>query len=188
MVGCRPATEAFGHSSMPGRSEGARMTRRGDRRREHGRVAARRPAGHRQFFTFATDRRFALDSGAAAGRRHGRLRDVGHARRHGAATPCCSATPGPATATSPARPGAGHPAPGWWEGMVGPGRPIDTDRWFVVCANVLGGCQGSTGPASPHPVDGRPYGVALPGDHDPRHGAGPGPPRRPPRRRHAGTP
>ena len=43
-----------------------------------------------------------------------------------------------------------------------PGRPIDTDRWFVVCANVLGGCQGSTGPASPHPADGRPYGSRFP--------------------------
>jgi homoserine O-acetyltransferase len=46
--------------------------------------------------------------------------------------------------------------------MIGPGLPIDTDRWFVVCANVLGGCQGSTGPASPHPDDGRPYGSRFP--------------------------
>ena len=44
----------------------------------------------------------------------------------------------------------------------GPGKPIDTDRWFVVCANVLGGCQGSTGPASPHPDDGQPYGSRFP--------------------------
>ena len=56
----------------------------------------------------------------------------------------------------------GHPAPGWWEGAVGPGMAIDTDRWFVVCSNVLGGCQGSTGPASPHPVDGLPYGSRFP--------------------------
>ena len=46
--------------------------------------------------------------------------------------------------------------------MVGPGLPIDTDRYFVVCANVLGGCQGSTGPASLDPVAGRPYGSAFP--------------------------
>jgi homoserine O-acetyltransferase len=46
--------------------------------------------------------------------------------------------------------------------MVGPGKPIDTDKYFVVCANVLGGCQGSTGPASPHPDDGRPYGSRFP--------------------------
>ena len=52
--------------------------------------------------------------------------------------------------------------PGWWEEMVGPGKALDTDRWFVVCSNVLGGCQGSTGPASPHPDDGRPYGSRFP--------------------------
>jgi homoserine O-acetyltransferase len=46
--------------------------------------------------------------------------------------------------------------------MVGPGAPIDTDRYFVVCANVVGGCQGSTGPASAHPGDGRPYGSRFP--------------------------
>jgi homoserine O-acetyltransferase len=46
--------------------------------------------------------------------------------------------------------------------MVGPGKPIDTDRWFVVCTNVLGGCQGTTGPASPHPADGRPYASRFP--------------------------
>ena len=52
-------------------------------------------------------------------------------------------------------------APGWWEGMVGPGLPIDTNRWWVVCANVLGGCQGTTGPSSPAP-DGRPWGSRFP--------------------------
>ena len=52
--------------------------------------------------------------------------------------------------------------PGWWDAMVGPGKPIDTDRFFVVCANVLGGCYGSTGPASINPVTGKPYGLAFP--------------------------
>ena len=47
-------------------------------------------------------------------------------------------------------------------GLVGPGLAIDTDRWFVVCANVLGGCQGSTGPASIDPATGRPYGPRFP--------------------------
>ncbi|MCL6521038.1 MAG: homoserine O-acetyltransferase [Firmicutes bacterium] len=51
--------------------------------------------------------------------------------------------------------------PGWWEGMVGPGAPIDTERWFILAANVLGGCQGSTGPSSPAP-DGRPWGLRFP--------------------------
>jgi homoserine O-acetyltransferase len=56
----------------------------------------------------------------------------------------------------------GHAAPGWWDGIVGPGRAIDTERWFVVCVNVLGGCQGTTGPASPHPDDGRPWASRFP--------------------------
>jgi homoserine O-acetyltransferase len=49
----------------------------------------------------------------------------------------------------------------WWERLVGPGRPIDTDRYFVVCSNVIGGCQGTTGPASIHP-DGQPWGSRFP--------------------------
>ncbi|MFF8408698.1 homoserine O-acetyltransferase MetX [Streptomyces omiyaensis] len=57
--------------------------------------------------------------------------------------------------------GPGHPTPGWWDGLVGPGRALDTDRWFVVAPNVLGGCQGSTGPASPGP-DGRRWGGDFP--------------------------
>jgi homoserine O-acetyltransferase/O-succinyltransferase len=52
--------------------------------------------------------------------------------------------------------------PGWWESMVGPGRPVDTDRYFVICSNVLGGCSGSTGPCSPDPRTGRPYGLSFP--------------------------
>ncbi|MGF7235114.1 MAG: homoserine O-acetyltransferase MetX, partial [Frankia sp.] len=51
--------------------------------------------------------------------------------------------------------------PGWWDGLVGPGRPLDTDRMFIVCPNVLGGCQGTTGPASVAP-DGRPWGSRWP--------------------------
>ncbi|MGK5170117.1 homoserine O-acetyltransferase MetX [Geodermatophilus sp. CPCC 205761] len=58
-------------------------------------------------------------------------------------------------------PGPGHPTPGWWDGLVGPGAPLDTDRLFVVCANVLGGCQGTTGPSSPAP-DGAPWGARFP--------------------------
>ncbi|HSP96502.1 MAG TPA: homoserine O-acetyltransferase [Candidatus Dormibacteraeota bacterium] len=52
--------------------------------------------------------------------------------------------------------------PGWWELMVGPGKPIDTERWFVICANVLGGCRGTTGPNSIDPRSGRPYGADFP--------------------------
>jgi homoserine O-acetyltransferase len=57
---------------------------------------------------------------------------------------------------------AANPAPGWWEAMLGPGKPIDTDRWFVVCVNSLGSCKGSTGPASIDPATGAPYRLAFP--------------------------
>jgi len=51
---------------------------------------------------------------------------------------------------------------GWWSAMVGPGKPIDTDRFFVICSNVLGGCSGTTGPGSLDPITGRPYGLRFP--------------------------
>ena len=59
------------------------------------------------------------------------------------------------------KPGEEKPS-GWWEGMVGPGRAIDTDRFHVICANVLGGCSGTTGPSSINPDTGRPYGSSFP--------------------------
>ena len=107
--------------------------------------------GHRQFFTFASSadggRRFAVDSGAT-------LTDVTVAyETFGKLAPdasnavlLCHAWTGDSHAAGPA--GRGHATPGWWDGMIGAGRPIDTNRWFVVCPNVLGGCQGSTGPSS----------------------------------------
>jgi homoserine O-acetyltransferase/O-succinyltransferase len=52
--------------------------------------------------------------------------------------------------------------PGWWNNLIGPGKAVDTRRFFVVCANVLGGCQGSTGPSSTNPETGRPYGIQFP--------------------------
>ncbi|MCU1607543.1 MAG: homoserine O-acetyltransferase [Modestobacter sp.] len=57
--------------------------------------------------------------------------------------------------------GPGQPTPGWWPTLIGPGAPLDSDRWFVVCANVLGGCQGTTGPSSAAP-DGAPWGSRFP--------------------------
>ena len=52
--------------------------------------------------------------------------------------------------------------PGWWHLMVGPGKPIDTDRFFVICANVLGGCMGTTGPAETNPATDKPYALDFP--------------------------
>ena len=117
--------------------------------------------GRRRFLTIAADRPFALDHG-------GRLHDVaiayetwGELDATGSnAVLVCHAWTGDSHLAGPA--GRGHPTPGWWEGVVGPALPIDTERHFVVCANVLGGCQGSTGPASIDPETGRPYGSAFP--------------------------
>lgn len=51
---------------------------------------------------------------------------------------------------------------GWWNSIIGPGKPLDTDRFCIICANYLGGCYGTTGPASPSPADGLPYGSRFP--------------------------
>jgi homoserine O-acetyltransferase len=59
-------------------------------------------------------------------------------------------------------PGPGHRHAGWWDDVIGPRRAIDSDRWFVVCPNVLGGCQGTTGPSSVDPETGRPFGSRFP--------------------------
>ena len=65
--------------------------------------------------------------------------------------------------------GDSHPAAhyvddreGWWEDLVGPGQLLDTERFFIICPNVLGGCRGTTGPASPNPATGKPYGADFP--------------------------
>ena len=56
----------------------------------------------------------------------------------------------------------GDKKPGWWDSMVGPGKGIDTDKYFVVCSNIMGSCMGSTGPATPNPKTAEPYGLGLP--------------------------
>jgi homoserine O-acetyltransferase len=56
----------------------------------------------------------------------------------------------------------GDRKPGWWDDMMGPGRAFDTERYFVVCSNVLGGCKGTTGPSSLNPETGKPYGAGFP--------------------------
>jgi homoserine O-acetyltransferase/O-succinyltransferase len=71
----------------------------------------------------------------------------------------CHALTGDSHVAGPA--GPGHPTPGWWDALVGPGKVVDTRTWYVVTANVLGGCQGSTGPSSAGP-DGRAWGSRFP--------------------------
>ena len=118
------------------------------------------PVGDRQLLSLG-DRPFALEGG-------GVLRDVTLAyetwgtldERGSNAVLVCHALTGDSHAVGPRQPG--HPTTGWWDGLIGPGKALDTDRWFVVCVNVLGGCQGTTGPASAHPDDGQPWGSRFP--------------------------
>jgi len=56
----------------------------------------------------------------------------------------------------------GDRKPGWWDNIIGPGKCLDTDRYFVICSNVIGGCQGSTGPLSTNPETGKPYALKFP--------------------------
>ncbi len=117
--------------------------------------------GHRKFHTVTTDRAFRTESGASLSEvvvAYETWGTLNEARDN--AVLLCHALTGDSHAAGD--PGPGHPTPGWWGGLVGPGRYVDTDRWFVVCANVLGGCQGSTGPSSTDPATGRPYGSSFP--------------------------
>jgi homoserine O-acetyltransferase/O-succinyltransferase len=119
------------------------------------------PVGNRQFFTFATDRAFPLEGGGTL--THVTIAYECWGKLDSAASNAVlinHAWTGDSHAVGPT--GPGHPTPGWWEDIIGPGLAIDTNQWFVVCVNVLGGCQGSTGPASPHPEDGKPYGSRFP--------------------------
>ncbi|MBK9178765.1 MAG: homoserine O-acetyltransferase [Acidimicrobiales bacterium] len=119
------------------------------------------PPGRRRFLTLATDRPLALEGGGVLGpitlayETWGTLDATA-----GNAVLVCHALTGDAHAAGAA--GTGHPGPGWWDGLIGPGRALDTDRWFVVCVNVLGGCQGTTGPASIDASTGRPFGPRFP--------------------------
>jgi len=119
------------------------------------------PVAARRFLSIATDRPFALEGG-------GTLRDITLAYETWGtldadaanAVLVCHALTGDAHAAGPS--GPGQPSTGWWDGLIGSGRGLDTDRYFVVCVNVLGGCQGSTGPSSIEAATGEPYGSRFP--------------------------
>lgn len=119
-----------------------------------------RPAA-RKFLEVGSDRPFVLEGGGVL---HGlsiayeTWGELNSDRSN--AVLVCHALTGDAHAAG--RSEVGQPTAGWWDPLIGPGRPLDTDRYFVVCVNVLGGCQGTTGPASPDPSTGRPYGSTFP--------------------------
>jgi homoserine O-acetyltransferase len=109
---------------------------------------------------FPADRPLRLDSGATlapldvAYKTYGRL----NADKTNAVLVCHALTGDQHLAST-------HPLtgkPGWWEQVVGPGLPLDPDRYFIICTNVIGGCMGSTGPASPSPATGQPYALSFP--------------------------
>ena len=110
--------------------------------------------GQRQFFTMSPGRAFALEGGGTLSPITLAYETWGTLNADASnAVLVCHAWTGDSHVVGPA--GKGHISGGWWEGMVGTGQAIDTATQFVVCVNVLGGCQGSTGPASAHPADGR---------------------------------
>ncbi|MGO9877679.1 MAG: homoserine O-acetyltransferase MetX [Acidimicrobiia bacterium] len=119
------------------------------------------PPGRRQFATVAADRPLGLRAGghlapiAVAYETWGTL-----AADRTNAVLVLHALTGDSHAAGGVEPG--HSEVGFWDALIGPGRAIDTDHFFVVCPNVLGGCQGTTGPASIDPSTGRPYGSRFP--------------------------
>lgn len=117
--------------------------------------------GNRRFVPITPGRPFALEGGGQLCDAEVAYETFGTLDADGAnAVLVCHALTGDSHVAGSA--GPGHLSPGWWDGLIGRGGGIDLDRFFVVCVNVLGGCQGSTGPASPHPDDGRPYGARFP--------------------------
>ncbi|HEX6380680.1 MAG TPA: homoserine O-acetyltransferase [Acidimicrobiia bacterium] len=118
------------------------------------------PPGHRQFVTLFEDEPLRLELGGTLSPvvvAYETWGELDRARSNGVLI--AHALTGDSHAAGPA--GPGHRFPGWWDHSIGPGKDIDTDEWFVVCPNVLGGCQGTTGPSSIAP-DGSPYGSRFP--------------------------
>jgi homoserine O-acetyltransferase len=119
------------------------------------------PPGRRQFATLFTDRPLALRAGGALSSVTVAYETWGSLDADASnAILVLHALSLDSHAAGPAEPG--HSQLGWWDPLIGPGRAIDTDRFFVLCPNVLGGCQGTTGPASIDPETGQPYGSRFP--------------------------
>jgi homoserine O-acetyltransferase len=116
----------------------------------------------RRTVVFDGDRPLRLDSGAEIPRVEVAYETYGelNAERSNAVF-ICHALSGDANAAG-YHEGQNPDRPGWWDNIIGPGRPLDTDRLFVICANVLGGCKGTTGPSSTDPATGKPYGLRFP--------------------------
>jgi len=115
----------------------------------------------RQYFTYAEDSPMQLDNGETLGpitlayETYGQL----NAERNNAIL-ICHALSGDSHVAGYYTPE--DVAPGWWDECVGPGKAFDTNKYFVICSNVIGGCQGSTGPSSINPATGKPYGLSFP--------------------------
>jgi homoserine O-acetyltransferase len=123
-------------------------------------AASREIASDGGTLRFPADKPLRLESGAQLGsleiayKTYGRLNET----RSNAVLVCHALTLDQHVAST-------HPLtgkPGWWDRMVGPGLPLDPERHFIICSNVIGGCMGSTGPSSLDPATGKPYGLAFP--------------------------
>lgn len=120
------------------------------------------PVETRRAVVFDGDRPLKLDSGAEIGQVEVAYETYGELNGDRSnAVFICHALSGDAHAAG-IHEGDDPNRPGWWDNIIGPGRPLDTDRLFVICANVLGGCAGTTGPSSIDPSSGRPYGLRFP--------------------------
>lgn len=115
----------------------------------------------RQYFTFAEEVPMRLDSGESLGSITLAYETYGQLNAEASnAILICHALSGDSHVAGYYTPEDN--GPGWWDECVGPGKAFDTDKYFVICSNVIGGCQGSTGPSSIDPTTGKPYGLSFP--------------------------
>ncbi len=119
------------------------------------------PVGNREFVTLTEHRPFVFENGASLDHVEIAYESWGELNEDASnAVLVCHALTGDSHAHGPS--GPAHATAGWWNDLVGPGNAIDSDKYFVVCINVLGGCQGSAGPASIDPATGTNYGSRFP--------------------------